>query len=151
MKQQKGKQLAESLIRQYCPDYKFKFNDRYTTQFGNCNWKTKTISLSSKLVKLNKEEQIRNAILHEIAHAITPQHGHDKEWRKTAVSIGCIGDRCYSKEVVIPKRKEYNYECPNCKKISIRHIRSNTIACRNCCNKYNSGKYSKDFIFKLVK
>ncbi len=81
--------------------YTFKF-DRSLTRFGSCFWgrrnsnDEKYISLSKHLVLINDIEQVRDTILHEIAHALTPYEGHNKTWQRKAIEIGCNGKRCYN-------------------------------------------------------
>ena len=41
------------------------------------------------------EENVKNTLLHEIAHALAGhEHNHDEVWKATARSIGCDGCRC---------------------------------------------------------
>jgi predicted SprT family Zn-dependent metalloprotease len=82
-------------------DWHFRF-DRATTRFGCCHHRSKTISLSSALVCLNEKSQVRDTILHEIAHALAgPKvRAHGREWREIALRIGCNGRRCYGDEVL---------------------------------------------------
>lgn len=89
-------------LRYYCPDYNFKWLKEVHKfrMAGYCNWEKKIVSLSPVFVDKNKYSIIVNTILHEVAHAMRPKHGHNKYWRKTAVEIGCTGKRCYSSEVV---------------------------------------------------
>lgn len=78
----------------------FRFDRRATVRLGLCSYRTKTISLSEKVILLTDEATVRNTILHEIAHALVgPGHGHDSVWRRKALSIGCTGDRCHSVDV----------------------------------------------------
>lgn len=73
---------------------------------GDCNHKKKIIRLSPLFVELNSQEHITNTILHEIAHALTPNHGHNKFWKRKAIEIGCTGSRTYSKEVIRRKQND---------------------------------------------
>src|ERR1700722_17497176 len=57
---------------------------------GVCYYPRKTapgrIELSAHFVERNTEEEIRDTLLHEIAHAIVgPGHGHDAAWREKCV------------------------------------------------------------------
>ncbi|RKU25033.1 hypothetical protein C6497_16800 [Candidatus Poribacteria bacterium] len=71
---------------------------------GICRYKEKQISLSvTYCLKANKSE-IRNTILHEIAHAIVgPDHGHDAVWKAVAEKIGCTAERCHRVEHTTPR------------------------------------------------
>lgn len=67
---------------------------------GQCRYKSKTIFLQPTYVELNTDSEIRNTILHEIAHALMPKHGHNKFWKRKAIEIGCTGERHYPKTVI---------------------------------------------------
>ena len=141
----KTEKLAKELIAQYCPEYRFQF-DNAKVRFGYCSWKKKIISLSKHLVLMNDEPQVIDTILHEIAHALTPKQNHNRVWRAKAIEIGCNGDRCYDSNVVEKPKGKYVYQCPMCKKKFYYHRRNKgETACGECCNKYNNGKYSKDY------
>ncbi len=69
--------------------------DRAKRRAGICRYATRQIGLSAPLTSLHAEADVRDTILHEIAHALVgPSHGHDAVWRRTAVRIGCSGQRC---------------------------------------------------------
>ena len=82
--------------------WQFRF-DRATRRFGCCHHSSKTISLSRDLVSLNDKRDVRDTILHEIAHALAgPKvRPHGREWREIALRIGCNGRRCYGDEVLM--------------------------------------------------
>ncbi len=71
--------------------------DRAKTRAGVCRPAKREISLSAHLTELHPESEVRDTILHEIAHALVgPSHGHDAVWRATALGIGCSAQRCSS-------------------------------------------------------
>ena len=78
-------------------DWTFVF-DRAVRRAGKCSYSTRTISLSSPLTRLHDEDEVRETILHEIAHALTPGEGHSAVWRRMAVRIGSTGERCVDAE-----------------------------------------------------
>lgn len=56
---------------------------------------TTKITLSRPLVELNDEATVLDCILHEIAHALTPDDpGHGHEWKRVARRIGARPVRC---------------------------------------------------------
>lgn len=62
---------------------------------GVCRHAHREIGLSAPLTALHPEAEVRDTLLHEIAHALVgPQHGHDEVWRATALRIGGTGQRC---------------------------------------------------------
>ena len=69
-----ARKLALRLMRLHklSPEWSFGF-DRSKVRFGKCNHANKEISLSRYLVELNGEKEVRETILHEIAHAPAPR------------------------------------------------------------------------------
>ena len=71
--------------------------DRAKTRAGVCRADRREIGLSAPLTALHSPAEVRDTILHEIAHALVgPRHGHDAVWRATARRIGCSGRRLSS-------------------------------------------------------
>ena len=96
MTNEQAKQLAITLMGDYGlfnMGWKFAFNNR-TSSFGLCRYRVKMIELSSVLTPNCTDANIRNTIIHEIAHALTPGHGHDHVWRMKFISMGGDGKRC---------------------------------------------------------
>jgi predicted SprT family Zn-dependent metalloprotease len=126
---------AETLARQLMSGnglshWNFQF-DRAVRRFGFCMHRSRTIALSRKLTFLNLESEVRNTILHEIAHALVgPNHGHDRVWRAKAKDLGCDGSRCCDRSVVAPSTK-WIAECPGCNRVVRRH-RRRIASCARC-------------------
>lgn len=92
---------ANTMLRQHpLEGWSFDF-DRSTVAFGRCHYNEKRITLSPTLTLLNPDHW-RQTVLHEIAHALTPDHHHDHVWKSVARLIGHSGDRCYGSEVIRP-------------------------------------------------
>ncbi len=83
--------------------------DHATSRAGVCKYDQQTICLSKHLLQKTAED-IRNIALHEIAHAMTPGHGHDDLWRQVAQRIGCDGKRCHSLGPL--GKPKYKLSCP---------------------------------------
>lgn len=89
--------------------YKLNFYKiKKTTAVGECY-----IGLSSYFVLVNEEKEIRDTILHEIAHALTPGHGHGFYWKKACKIIGAIPERLADENVKSPPTK-YVAVCNDC-------------------------------------
>lgn len=62
---------------------------------GICRYERKVIGLSAPLTRLHDEAEVRDTILHEIAHALVgPGAGHGPVWKAQAQVIGCSATRC---------------------------------------------------------
>ena len=87
--------LARRLMDQHgLKAWSFAF-DNAKTRAGVCRASTQVIGLSRPLTLLHDEAEVRDTVLHEIAHALVgPERGHDKVWRTMAQAIGCSGERC---------------------------------------------------------
>lgn len=92
-------QLGEALLDQHgLGDWTLTF-DAAKRRAGVTRHQRKVIGLSFDLTRLHSEEEVRETILHEIAHALVgAEHGHDEVWRRTARQIGSTGERCVSAE-----------------------------------------------------
>jgi predicted SprT family Zn-dependent metalloprotease len=110
--------------------------DRAKRRAGNCNHTWKKISLSYYYVSSdNSDEDIKDTILHEIAHALAgPGHGHDAYWKSICRRIGAKPKRCYGNDVVMPTGR-YKAVCDSCKKEYYKHRRPKRLDswfCRKC-------------------
>lgn len=71
--------------------------DNAKRRAGICRYADRVIGLSAPLTAVHSFDDVRDTILHEVAHALAgARHGHDAHWRRVAVSIGCSGERCVS-------------------------------------------------------
>ena len=91
--------------------------DHARRRFGCCNLTRRRITLSRPLTFLNTEAQVRDTILHEIAHALTPGDNHGPRWRAMCIKLGANPVRCYREhEVISPPRPPARYKlgCAAC-------------------------------------
>jgi hypothetical protein len=149
MELKQAETLAKQLMAEHMGHLKgwqFVFNGRLRRALGRCNYTKKHVELCPKYVECNDEPQVRDTILHEIAHALCPGHSHDKVWSDTAKRLGADGQRFAGAEKVIPKR---GY------RLAIRHddgrlemLRTTSNTRRNMRNRYAVGR--PDTINKLV-
>jgi predicted SprT family Zn-dependent metalloprotease len=89
--------------------------DRSVRRFGSCQFGRKAITLSRTLTELNDEAEVRDTVLHEIAHALAgPRVGHSYRWRILARSIGARPERCYTSARVNTPEAPHLLRCKGC-------------------------------------
>lgn len=87
--------LARELLREHGLDGWTVGLDRAKARAAACHFRDRRITLSSHLTVLHEQDEVRDSILHEIAHALVgARHGHDEVWRAAALAIGSSGTRC---------------------------------------------------------
>jgi predicted SprT family Zn-dependent metalloprotease len=97
---------------------------------GACHFNEKKISFSRNFVQNSSEQDIRDTILHEIAHALVgPKHGHDKVWKEMATKLGCSANRCHTLEFSDYKWIRF---CANHCWEQKTHRRKLNLICKKC-------------------
>lgn len=85
--------------------------DNHKTRFGSASTR-RVITLSKPLTYHRSHMDVRNTVLHEIAHALVgPQMGHGPTWKAMAVKIGCDGNRCSQDLEALSKVSKYKVVC----------------------------------------
>src|SRR3569832_903715 len=109
--------LARNLMSQHgLVAWSFSF-DHARRRFGRCDYTHKRITLSRPLTLLNNIDEVRDTILHEIAHALCPNDGHGRRWKAKCREGGARPARCYSDAAAAsPARAaaRYQYGCQGC-------------------------------------
>lgn len=141
MKLTEAQELAVSLMDKHSlldKGWYFEY-DNAKRRFGCCYYYQRKITLSSVLCELNEEKDVRDVILHEIAHALVGSgHGHNRVWQKKAIEIGCNGKRCYDPSKVNTAKAPYVAKCNSCGKEHKRFRKpTSTHSCGICCSSYN--------------
>jgi predicted SprT family Zn-dependent metalloprotease len=136
--------LAESLIEYHGLKNRgwiFDF-DNAVGRCGVCKYRSRRIQLSKHYASLNNEKNVKDTILHEIAHALVgPGHGHSDIWRSKAIEIGCMGHRCKSErthEGYVSTPRKYIATCNRCNNNFFRsRLPKRVTSCGNCSNSFN--------------
>lgn len=125
--------LAQRLIQQHhLEQWSFQF-DHGTRRAGCCHYDQQVISMSYEFARHASEEDIRETILHEIAHALAGKsHNHDAMWRAKAREIGCSGNRCHDIQFMLPR---YIVTCENHCWVATAERRQRNRVCKHCHGK----------------
>lgn len=100
--------------------WRFAFNRRKQTM-GLCVYGRRTIELSIYFVERNSDDEVRDTILHEIAHALVGHaHGHDRVWKRKCIEIGARPLRCGDADMPAGR---WQARCAGCGKHFDRHRR----------------------------
>ena len=131
-----ARDLARTLMARHgLTGWAFRF-DHARRRFGSCSTVRKRITLSRPLTLLNEEAEVRDTILHEIAHALAPGDGHGRAWKAACVRVGAKPVRCYTEATVVsPPRRAAPYQvgCPRCGWWQDRHrLTREKLVCRGC-------------------
>lgn len=131
-------------------DYRFEWLNSKKV-FGRCAINRKVILISAHLVECNTWETVKNAVLHEIAHAIHWKWirgaSHDENWRRIALDLGCDGKQYYSPEEVNPGLTKYTLVCPVCGRKVPKHKRSKRERSCGVCDPY---RYNPKFKLMVI-
>jgi hypothetical protein len=67
---------------------------------------------------------IKDTIIHEIAHALCPNQGHNRIWKRKYIELGGNGDRCggsnkyvggaSGRDYIMSNVSKYTLTCPDC-------------------------------------
>ena len=130
--------LADKLLDEHGlieKGWRFSF-DRAKRRAGSCKFSKKEITIAKAYAERQERMEIKNTILHEIAHALVgSQHGHSQIWRKKAKEIGCDASRCH--HIVFSKPK-YVLTCNNrCFEVSRYRVNQSFMQSK-ICSKCNS-------------
>jgi predicted SprT family Zn-dependent metalloprotease len=132
--------LADGLLKEFrLNGWIFRF-DHGTRRAGCCNYRDRKISISFNLARNAYDEDIRDTLLHEIAHALVgKRHSHNSVWRAKANEIGCSGERTH-RLVFSPPR--YHVTCANRCWNRTAERRNRRLICRTCGGKLLYSPYA---------
>ena len=133
MHPQDAAKLAKELMSRHgVTGWTFGFN-RGKRTMGLCRYKEKRIELSYHFVIRNVAEEVRDVILHEIAHALAGHAaGHGPKWRARCREIGARPERCGKATMPVGR---WAAKCSACTQLFTRHrrpLRGRTYSCGKC-------------------
>ncbi|MDG2383301.1 MAG: SprT-like domain-containing protein [Pirellulaceae bacterium] len=146
MRRTDAEQLARDLMRRWrCDGWDFKWSHG-KRQLGCAVIRKHRLSgkvlrrqlrLSCYLVDLNDEPEVRETILHEIAHIKAGIHnGHNQVWKRWCHRVGAKPQRCYRESEVKLVEANYLIDCANCKKVVGKRMRKvkdvKKLYCKKC-------------------
>lgn len=113
-------------------DWKLSYKDMITDG-GYTIIKDKHIVLSRYAVDRLDIYQLRDLIIHEVSHALSPGFPpHKKEWRETCKKLGGSGEtRC--SDFTLPQDYRWKAICKNCSTF-IYYERRAALWCKTCGN-----------------
>jgi predicted SprT family Zn-dependent metalloprotease len=111
--------------------------------FGSCGWEARRITLSGPLIALNDAAEVRDTILHEIAHALAGRKaGHGRVWQLMALAVGARPQRCYSAKTVRVPPWRWRFACPTCGHTGTRLRKpARRLSCGRCAPGRFDAKY----------
>lgn len=125
--------LARQLMNEHGLGHWVFSYDRAKRRAGRCSYRKQLITLSINFVIRNNDEEIKDTILHEIAHALAgPGTGHGPKWKAVCRQIGAKPVRCYDSEKVDMPKGRYKAVCGGCQKAFHRHRRPKRSGFRYC-------------------
>jgi predicted SprT family Zn-dependent metalloprotease len=123
------REALELMAQHGLKGWRFTF-DHSTRRAGSCRYRDKLITLAFDLARTGSDEDIRDTILHEIAHALVGRkHNHDAVWKAKAREIGCSGDRTHRLQFAPPR---WSVSCENHCWTRTAQQRNSRYVCRKC-------------------
>jgi SprT protein len=135
------------------------WNARLFSAAGRADSRRNLISLNPRLREHHSVE-IDRTLRHELAHLLAqfragsrriPPHG--AQWRRACRDLGIAEEaRCHTLPFPVrPRARRFLYRCSSCGKEfpRVRRIKR-TIACLDCCRKFNGGKFDPRARLRLV-
>ncbi len=111
--------------------------DRAKVRAGVCRFGTRQIGLSRAVTEVHTDDEVRDTILHEIAHALVgPGHGHDAVWRRKARAIGSTGDT-YVPRTAARVPGAWLGTCPAGHELTRHKAPQRVVTCGRCSRRFD--------------
>lgn len=140
-------------------EVRVEWNARLFSAAGRADFRRQLVSLNPRLRDQDGAE-IDRTLRHELAHLLAQFRAgrrrvapHGAEWRKACRDLGIAHEsRCHALPFPVQKRaRRFLYRCGRCGKEfpRVRRIKR-TVACLDCCRKFNRGKFDPKAQLRLV-
>lgn len=130
-------------------NWKIKVSEKQKRSLGLCDQTNKELRFSKFLIENETELEIKNTLIHEVAHAMVGnKEWHWRKWIEMAKFLWLKNPKTYNTSAKQPPWL-YIMQCPNCKEeISyFKKVKKTWKGCLNCCVKFNYWKFDKKFEF----
>ena len=130
--------IANELIATHLDPREWSFAfDRAKMRAGLCDFKRKRISVSRYLTARYTDDQVRQILLHEIAHALAGSRaGHGPKWKDIARSIGYDGKRTHEGSLAADLAPIVGY-CPDGHEFFRFKVATKPLSCGRCARGFN--------------
>ena len=126
-------------------NFPVRLNNRFSRTYGAVRLRDRKIRImefNAKFVAQAPDDVMREAVLHECAHAIVDLrypnefHMHDDVFNDICAELGIVG-RSYSPFII---KRKYNVYCPNCGLVAsydrktkmVDYVKEGKCVCRKC-------------------
>jgi len=109
--------------------WSFKLLTTSKRQHGYCDYTNKVIAISKYYIGTEFFNELRDTVLHEIAHALTPGEHHSKKWKNICLRLRIKPERV---TYTILIERKWLILCEQCGIIGESHRKLKT---KNYCNK----------------
>lgn len=129
--------LARALMEEHDVDHWELELDRARRRAGQTDHGRRRITLSRHLMSLYSEAEVRETVLHEIAHArVGASHGHDEVWAAEARRIGASGRRLVGQGT--PRvRGRWVGTCPAGHEVDRMRRPRRPVSCSRCARQFS--------------
>lgn len=97
--------LAEALLVEHLPGAGWEFGfDNAKRRAGLCDYSRRRITVSRYLAAASSDDDVRQTLLHEVAHALVGHAAaHGPAWRAAARRIGYTGERLHHGPIAVDR------------------------------------------------
>jgi predicted SprT family Zn-dependent metalloprotease len=81
-----------------------------------CKYKVQRIEIAEHYALNNNQDEVMDTLMHEIAHAKLPGHGHNAMWKALAIQLGAKPFSCAKRNVEV-KPGDWRAICDECGKV----------------------------------